>query len=254
MRVVIVEDEIPAQRLLKKYILELFPDTEITAILGSVTEAVKWFEENRDPDVLFLDVQLGDGVGFNILERVKIKSFIVFTTAFDQYAIKAFKANAIDYILKPIKVVDLKRVFDQMEQKRALFQPSSDSPINLSPTTPTEAIRTLRNYFLISKNNGWYTLAVKNVAYFFIEDHWSCARTFDGEKHLISESLGNIMEGLDPLVFNRVNRQFILNIASVDKVENWFGGKLVVITKPKHDEHITVGREKSVEFRDWLNQ
>ncbi|MDC1105215.1 LytTR family DNA-binding domain-containing protein [Prolixibacteraceae bacterium] len=254
MRVVIVEDEIPAQRLLKKYILELYPETKVVAILGSVIEAVKWFEENRDPDILFLDVQLSDGVGFNILEKVKVKSFIVFTTAYDQYAIKAFEANAIDYILKPIKLMDLKRVFDQMDKKRELFQHSFQKELHLTASISEKPSDNLRNYFLISKNNGWYTLPVKDVAYFVIEEHGSCARTFDGQQHAITESLGRIMEGLDANKYYRVNRQFIVNISAITKVENWFGGKLVVVTNPKHIEQITVGREKSVEFRDWLNQ
>ncbi|QZE14841.1 LytTR family DNA-binding domain-containing protein [Halosquirtibacter laminarini] len=255
MRIAIVEDEIPAQRLLSKYLIELVPDAEIVAVLGSVKESINWFHENRDPDILFLDVQLGDGMGFEILEKVRTESLIVYTTAYDQYAVKAFESNAVDYLLKPLKLKDLKRCLGQLEQKTKLLRRLFDvNPIDNVFKETNSQNTSKRKHFLLEQKGAWYTLSVEKIAYFYIDDNATYACEFNGKRHVILESLGQIMLGLDKSDYYRVNRQFVVHIRAIEKVENWFRGKLVVVTSPKHHSRITVGRDKSVSFRQWLNQ
>ncbi|MHA7112397.1 LytR/AlgR family response regulator transcription factor [Sunxiuqinia elliptica] len=255
MKIVIIEDEIPAQRLLKKYILDLHPNYEIIGVFGNVSESVCWLNQNPSPDIIFLDVQLTDGLGFNILEQIKINSFIIFTTAYDQYAIQAFKNNAVDYLLKPIKIEELEEAFLKLDSKKNLFQRAILKDLHLSISNNIYESKQYRERFLVSGSNNWYTLNVSEIAYFYIESEVCYAVTFNKKKHPLNLRIGNIMEDLNPSVFFRTNRQTIININAIKKVENWFGGKLVVVTDPKHHERIVVSRLNAVEFRDvWLNR
>ena len=257
MQILIIEDEIPAQRLLQKYILELQPDCEIAGIFGNISESVKWLNQNPAPDIIFLDVQLTDGLGFTILEQSDIKSFVIFTTAYDQYAIQAFKANAIDYLLKPIKKEELKEAFDKLNAKKNIFQKAILKDFNIKNAIEDYVGKNTkyRERFLISTIHSWYTIHVNNIAFFYIENEICYAVSFDKKKHPVNSRIGNVMENLDPSKFFRTNRQTIVNINAIRKIENWFGGKLVVITEPEHTEPIIVGREKASHFRDvWLNK
>jgi len=255
MKIVIIEDEIPAQRLLKKYIQELKPDCEIVGIFGNVEESVNWLNQNPNPDIIFLDVQLTDGLGFNVLEQSNTKSFVIFCTAYDQYAIEAFKNNAIDYLLKPIKKEELKKTFEKLDSKKDLFQKAILKDFNLSVRENTYEQKQYRERFLVNASNNWYTLNVADIAYFYIENEVSYAVTFNKNKHHVNLNMKTIMKDLDPAVFYRVNRQTIVNINAVRKVESWFGGKLIVITEPEYHEQIIISRLNAIEFRDeWLDR
>ncbi len=257
MKIVIIEDEIPAQRLLGKYIHNLHPNYKIVGVFGNVYESVKWLKQNPTPDIIFLDIQLTDGLGFNVLEQTNINCLVIFTTAYDQYAIQAFKTNAIDYLLKPIKIEELKESFDKLNSKKNIFQKLILKEFNKN-TIQNEnryATEKFRERFLVSASSNWYTLNVGDIAYFYLENEICYAISFDKKKHLLDLSLDKIIQNLDPSKFFRTNRQTIVNIESIKKVENWFGGKLVVITEPKYHEKIIVSRLKAIQFRDvWLNK
>jgi DNA-binding LytR/AlgR family response regulator len=255
MKIVIIEDEIPAQRLLKKYIQELKPDCEIVSIFGNVEESVNWLNQNPSPDIIFLDVQLTDGLGFNVLEQSNTKSFVIFCTAYDQYAIEAFKNNAVDYLLKPIKKEELKKTFEKLDSKKDLFQKAILKDFNLSVRENTYEQKQYRERFLVNASNNWYTLNVADIAYFYIENEVSYAVTFNKKKHHINLIMKNIMKDLDPSVFYRANRQTIVNINAIRKVESWFNGKLIVFTEPEYHERIIISRLNAINFRDeWLDK
>ncbi len=255
MKILIIEDEIPAQRLLKKYIQELNSDCEIVGIFGNVAESVNWLNQNPSPDIIFLDVQLTDGLGFNVLEQANTKSFVIFCTAYDQYAIEAFKNNAIDYLLKPIKKEELKKTFEKLDSKKDLFQKAILKDFNLTAHDNVYEKKQYRERFLISAANNWYTLNVEEIAYFYFENEISYAVSFSKKKHILNLRIGKIMEELNPILFFRTNRQTIVNINAIKKIETWFNGKLIVFTEPEHHEKIIVSRLNAVEFRDvWLNK
>lgn len=257
MRIIIIEDEIPAQRLLKKFILELNPEGQIEAILGSVAESIEWLKTHSHPDLIFMDVQLSDGLAFRILEQVVPESFIIFTTAYDQYAIQAFNANTIDYLLKPIKKIQLEKAFQKLSERTRHFQKIALQDIDFKNIFQNFMLEKphYRERFLINQGDTWYKLNVPDVAFFYLENKLTYAVTFEEKKHLLDLNLDQIMTSLDPKHFFRTNRQTIVNIEAIHKIKNWFNGKLLVITKPEHTEKIIVAREKARLFRDlWLNE
>ena len=256
MRYIIVEDELPAQELLRQLVEKIRPGWRLDACLDSVEEAVKWLKGNPHPDVAFFDIQLSDGLSFEVLEEVDIKSMLVFTTAYDEYAIRAFKANSIDYLLKPIKESELERAIAKYED----FTKNRFSSRNAAIDTEgiLEAIRqsktNYRSRFLVTYGDTFVPLPVQSVAYIFTRNKLTYAVTFDGEQHFLDFSLDKLESQLDPALFFRASRQFIVHVQAVHKVHTYFNGKLVLETQPPHQEKITISRQKARVFRDWLDK
>jgi DNA-binding LytR/AlgR family response regulator len=256
MKVLIIEDEIPAQRLLARYINELIPDTKIMNMFGSVKESVEWLKKNTHPDIIFMDVQLSDGLCFNILEQIKPDSFIIFTTAYDQYAIQAFKANTIDYLLKPIKKEQIEAAIQKVNEQSKLYQKLHIQEFNIQELLDViqQSKIHYRERFLVGAPDGWYKLNVNDIAFFYLEYKNTIAVDSQETRHLLDLNLNQITESLDPQQFYRINRQTIVNIQAIQKVEPWFHGKLLIKTKPRHKEKIIVAREKATLFRAWLSK
>lgn len=256
MNVLIIEDELPAQRLLAHFIKEVAPQAEIVNMLSSVSESIEWLQHNPHPDIIFLDIQLSDGLSFSIFDHIKPDSFIIFTTAYDQYAIQAFKANTIDYLLKPIKKEEIRQAIEKVNTQSRLFQKMhmQELDINTLLQVLQQPRPQYRERFLVNQHDGWYKIQVSDIAFFYLENKITIAVDFQNEKHTLDLNLNQIMDSLDPKQFFRTNRQTIVNISAIQKVEPWFNGKLVVKTKPRHEEKIIVVREKATLFRDlWLN-
>ncbi len=251
-KVVIIEDEKPASRLLVSMLSKIRPLWSVQVISDSVAGAIRWFNENDTPDLLFLDIQLSDGNSFTFLEDQKPTCPIIFTTAYDEYAIEAFKVNSIDYLLKP---------FDESRLTEAIVKFESSNSSYLSSEAIINALRSLstdnkkyRTRFLISGcNDRFETLQVEDIAYFYSVNRISFAVCKDNKERVINLSLDRLSEQLDPDRFFRANRQFILNIDAVRHIETYFGGKLTVIVEPKSSEKILVSREKATAFRQWLD-
>jgi DNA-binding LytR/AlgR family response regulator len=257
MRIVIVEDELPAQRLLKKLVTELIPEGKIEAVFTSVNESVEWLNKNPHPDILFLDIQLTDGISFSILEQAKPDSFIIFTTAYDEYAIQAFKANTIDYLLKPIRSDELSSAIDKFKRQVDKYKEQNYQELDLNSIVNgiLNAQAQYRERFVLYKGDGWYKVNVKEVALVYIQSKMVSLVDFKGKRHSIELTMEQIMDGLNPNQFFRVNRQIIVNMDAIVKVENRFNGKLVVKTHPEHFEKIIVPREKNRLFKDvWMDR
>ena len=201
-------------------------------------EAVAWFKDNPQPDLIFLDIQLADGNAFDFLSAVHPSSIIIFTTAYDQYAIRAFTVNSIDYILKPI---DETRLLDAIIKYETLLD------------TLQHKERRYRTRFLIYGADRFWSLQVTDIAYFYSENKITFAVTQKGQEHIIDLSLNKLMEQLDPEQFFRANRQIIISIASIDHAEPYFNGKIVVSVLPPYKAQITISEEKLSSFKLWLN-
>jgi DNA-binding LytR/AlgR family response regulator len=256
MRVLIIEDEIPAQRMLKMMLAEIDPSIEVVGCLNSVQSAVTWFQTKPHPELVLLDIQLSDGISFEILEQVTIDSLIIFTTAFDEYAIQAFKVNSLDFLLKPIEQEELQTAISKYTTYSQKFRRHLQSEINFMEIASliNNAKTQYRKRFLIQLNESFLQLSVEDTAFFMSENKQTSAITFDQKNYNINVSLQDLIEQLDPTLFFKVNRQLIINIKAIQKIHSYFQGKLVIKTKPAFSKEVIVGKDKAASFKRWLDQ
>jgi len=255
MRTVIIEDEFHNSQMLEALIRELRPNWQLVATLDKVSSSIQWLRDNPHPDVIFMDIQLIDGICFSIFEEVKIECPIIFTTAYDEYAIKAFEVTSVDYLLKPIDEVKLIKAIEKFEK---IFPHSENSPGQVDYSEIIDAIqrnnKEYRKRFLISGVDSFFKINVEDIAYIITQESVSQAIMFSGKSHVLNHSLEKMEEDLDPKIFYRANRKTILNIESVNKIENFFGGKLVVKLIPPLKEIITISRLKATAFKKWFDE
>lgn len=253
MKVVIIEDEAFAALRLKKMIQDYNPEIEILAVLESVAESVKWFKTNPEPDLLFLDIHLEDDLSFAIFEQVNISSPIIFTTAFDEYAIKAFKLRSIDYLLKPIVHEELAASLKKYEQFRGLYHDSIDLQSLYNLLTTSE--KKYRERFSISIGEKIKMVEVDDIAYFYVMENGVYLRTFQGNNLNVDFTLDKLQEILNPAFFFRINRKYLINISSINSMVSYSRGRVKLELKPKADDEFEtiVSIDRSTAFKKWLN-
>lgn len=253
MKVVIIEDEAFAALRLKKMILDFNPGIEIMAELESVAESVKWFKSNPEPDLIFLDIHLEDDLSFAIFEQVNISSPVIFTTAFDEYAIKAFKLKSIDYLLKPIIHEELAAALKKYEHFSGLHRNAIDLPSLYNLLTTKD--KKYRERFSISVGTKIKIVEVTDIAYFFVMDKGVYLRTAQGNTLNVDFTLDNLEEILNPVSFFRINRKYLINIASIANMIAYSRSRVKLELKPKADDEFDtiVSIDRSGEFKKWLN-
>ncbi len=253
MKIIIVEDELHSSRLLKGMLEELRPDWDVLETFESVSSTVAWLNDNPSPDLIFLDIQLNDGICFSIFEQSKVESMVIFTTAYDEYAIQAFKVNSIDYLLKPIKRDKLLQAINKFE-KMSKAQGEEVDPVDVREVLNAikQGEKKYRKRFLISGTTAYFKIQAQDVAYFYTENRVSYAVTFDAKEHILDLTMERLEEQLDPELFFRANRSVILNSEAVRKFENHFGGKLMVRLVTPFKNPVTISRLKASEFKEWL--
>lgn len=252
INVAIIEDEIPAARLLKSIIARLRPAWKTEVLPGNVEEAVQWFAANRHPDLLFLDIQLADGTSFDLLSQARPSSSVIFTTAHDEYAVRAFSVNSIDYILKPVDENRLMESIERFETYRERSMPDNGYLETLLDVLQKREKR-FRTRFLIAGADRFITLSVDEIAYFYSENRITTAVTLSGRSHVVDLPLSRLEEQLDPDRFFRANRQILLSVGAIDRIEPYFNGKVSVTVHPPYKEKITVSEERVPLFKAWLN-
>ena len=255
IKIAIIEDEKPAARLLESMIRKLRPEWEVVKIPGSIEASTAWFSVNPHPDIIFLDIQLSDGNSFHFVEQAKPDSLIIFTTAYDEYAVRAFAVNSVDYLLKPIRQERLEEAIRKFENITTRYPSNAPGQTDLlevlqSLTQPGKKYRTR---FLISGNEKLTTLQVEDIAYFYSLNKITFAVTKQGKEHIIDFPLDKLGEQLNPDQFFRTNRQTLVNIDSILKIEPYFQNKVLVHTRPQHKEKILISKEKWASFKLWLN-
>ena len=248
MKALIIEDEPLARGHMIKLLTEQFPETEVVGAVGSVTAAVQWLQANPAPDVIFMDVELSDGISFEIFSQVEVSSPVIMTTAYDQYAVKAFEVHAIDYLLKPIEVAELRRAMGRIA-----------SGENGRPRT--EAIHSLlkevrKEKFLIRLNDRIVPIRMDEAAYFYSEDKNSYIVTLNGSSYILDDSLDAIANGLDPAAFFRISRSCIISDRVIDSVSRLMGGRLRISLRPGilAATDFTVSRARVEDFMAWLEK
>jgi two-component system, LytTR family, response regulator LytT len=254
MEVLIVEDELLLAKRLKKLLLEAEPAAHVMAITNSVSETVSWLECQPAPDLILMDIELADGQSFDIFQRVNISSPVIFTTAYDEYAIRAFKVNSIDYLLKPIKEEELKAALNKFRQTIHPVEKPGSFETLLAEMQKLQQATTYRDRILVKQGQKMISLPIQEIAYFFSQHKFSYVRTVQNQKFIIDYTLDDLEKTLSPRLFFRVNRQYILNSASVMAIHSWFNQKLKVEVVPATDEHIVISREKANAFKAWMGE
>lgn len=254
MTTIIIEDEKPAARLLQRKLEKL--NVEVGVMLHSVEESIDWFSKNEHPDLIFLDIQLSDGLSFEIFEKVSIKSAVIFTTAYDEYALRAFKLNSIDYLLKPIDEDDLQTAVSKF---RTLLPKQQLQTQNLTIdfeqikkmlTNPFE--KTFKKRFTVKIGQHLKVISIEDIECFFSENKGTYLHTFDNRNYLIDSTLELLEQELDPSDFFRISRKFIIPLKAIKEIVVYSNSRLKVILPSYKEEEVIVSREKVSDFKTWI--
>lgn len=252
MKVVIIEDEELSAKRLESMILKYDQSIEIKAKLESVEDSVDWFKNNPEPDLIFLDIHLDDGLSFSIFEQVNIQSSIIFTTAFDEYAIKAFKLKSIDYLLKPIVQEDLQKSIEKYKSMAVSSINNIDMKSIINMLANSSQI-SYKEKFAVTIGQSIKTISIDEIAYFTSDAGTTIMITNDKHKYPIDLSLEELSEQLNPKIFFRINRQFLVKLKSIKNINVFPKSRLKLDLIPPCDKEVYVSIDKVTKFKDWLD-
>ena len=251
MTILIIEDEEPAFKRLQKMLKELEPGHTLLDQIVSVSSAVKWFKENDAPNLIISDIQLSDGISFEIFKQVNIKCPVIFTTAYDQYAIEAFKVNSIDYLLKPVKKEELEKAVTKFKSLTpATAFPSIDINKLLQSLQPAGI--EYKKRFVVRYGEHIKTINVEEVVYFYTEDKATFLCTKDARRFVVDFNMDTLDSILDPKVFFRINRQYIISIHSIAEMFAYSKSRVLIKLNPPAKNETIVSTERSADFKHWL--
>ncbi len=253
MHALIIEDERLSADRLKVLINKIDPEIVILDVLDSVSSARNWFRDNSPPDILFLDIQLNDGLGFDVLTELKIEIPVIFTTAYDNYAIKAFKFNSIDYLLKPIDESDLQH---SIEKLRA--QPRPAEPLSAGVGQDFGQLKKIltgdfKKRFLVKLGDQYRSVNIENAGYFYYQDGMTYLIANDGKKYPLDYTMDHVESLLHPLEFFRVNRKLILSIPCIKEIHSYFNSRLLLRLSPELADEVIVSRDRVADFKRWMD-
>ncbi|MEL6866897.1 MAG: LytTR family DNA-binding domain-containing protein [Bacteroidota bacterium] len=250
--ILIIEDELPASRRLSQLILECRPNAVISDVIDSVDAAVKWLRNFKSPQLIFMDIQLADGLSFDIFNQVDISSPVIFTTAYDQYTLKAFKVNSVDYLLKPIDPEELLAAFCKFEKVFQEPQRYDRNAIQELVTAMTQ--KAYKERFLVKMGQQLHYISTQEVAYFYSEDGMVHVKSRNSKQHIIDYTLDQLEEVLPPESFFRINRKIIIHIDSMKKIHTYFNSRLKLDLWPNTQLDAIVSRDRVGDFKRWLDK
>lgn len=250
MKVLLLEDEIPASKRMVSLLNELEPNWEIVEILDEVLAAETWLNNNPKPDLIFMDIHLADGHSFALFDKIEIKTPVIFATAYDQYAVNAFKVNGLDYLLKPISKLELQRSINRF---KALSAPKE---INYEAITTLleQHQKSYKERFLIRSGEQLNFVRIKEIAYFISASSYSFVVTKSGNRYLLDQTLDQIQESLDPSLFFRINRKQIVGLDCIVKISSHFNHRLKLDLQPGEKDEVIVSRNRVMNFKEWLDR
>ncbi len=252
MNVIIIEDETLAAKRLENLVLKYDPSIKVVTVLPSVKSSVKWLNANPHPDLLFMDIHLEDGQSFAIFEQTEVDIPVIFTTAFDEYMVKAFKVNSIDYLLKPINYEELSGALAKYNKLHKAQPYTKDLKELLNAALHKE--EKYKSRFLISLGAKIKTISIEEAAYFYSEEKITFLVTSSGQRFPVDYSLDKLIEILDPNLFFRVNRQFIVKLPAIDAIHKYSATRLKITLKPDSDKEVFVSTERYSSFKEWLDK
>lgn len=247
-KILIVEDEKPNADRLQRLIKIIRPKATVLEVLDSISDSVMWFNTHEKPDVVMMDVRLSDGLSFEIFEQVSINCPIIFTTAYDEYAVKAFKYNSIDYLLKPVEQDDLQTAFTKLEALSVDFHQKSLEGL-LDFLKPKD----FRSRFLLPYKDGYKTVQVSDIVFFYSKHKITRAKLLNGSEETIPLTMEELELQLNPKIFFRANRQIIIHIDAIQQVHNYFNGKLKIDIEKNTEVEVTISRDKAGLFKSWMD-
>ncbi|MBM6500356.1 MULTISPECIES: LytTR family DNA-binding domain-containing protein [Flavobacterium] len=250
MNIIIIEDEKPAARLLQRKVEKL--GLQVNTMLHSVEEAINWFNSNQHPDLIFLDIQLSDGLSFEIFEQIEIKSAVIFTTAYDEYALRAFKLNSIDYLLKPIDEDDLEIAVNKFKARNVAAPSLSLDFEMIKKMLVNPMDREYKKRFTIKMGQQLKMIAIEEVECFYSENKGTYLHTLDNRDYLLDNTLEQLETELDPKLFYRVSRKFIIPMKAIKEIQLHSNSRLKVILPTYKDDEVIVARERVNDFKEWL--
>lgn len=248
-RILIIEDEKLNVDRLRRLVKTIRPQVEIVATLDSVADSVDWFSHNEQPSLALMDIRLSDGLSFEIFEKIKVDCPVIFTTAYDEYAVKAFKYNSVDYILKPVEQEELEKAFDKLDA----YNVEKINTTTLDGLLDFFQPKDFRNRFLLPYRDGYKSILVKDIMYFYSELKITRAKLENGLEEILSQTMEELEQQLNPKLFFRANRQYIIHIDAIKHVYNYFNGKLKIELKNNPQVEVVVSREKAHLLKSWLD-
>lgn len=252
MKVLIIEDEPQAARRLESLVTELEPGAVVVACIDSVTNAVSWIRSQPAPDLILMDIQLADGVSFSIFEQCEVKSPVIFTTAYEAYAIKAFKVNSLDYILKPVDKDELKNALTKFRTTVA-SPPETKALLDNIGQAVQMLARRYKSRFMIKVGEHLRTIETESILYFFSQEKTTFCHTTDSRSLILDYTLEQLEELVDPLRFFRINRKYLVSSGAIGDIISYTNSRLKLKIMGSQDEDIIVARERVQDFKEWLD-
>lgn len=251
MKVIIIEDEKPAAGKLLKALQKIEERIEVLAVLLSIKESVGWLQNNKSPDLIFMDINLTDGLSFKVFEKVTIECPVIFTTAYDEYWQEAFEHNSIDYLLKPIKQDKLEASVRKYRRLKQHFSVNIQSLANWESPNNSGAYK---KRFLVKRGTDYISVKSEDIAYFYAAHKLVCMVDKSAQKYILDISLAEIEKQVDPSQFCRVNRKYLVNIGAIKRIKSFSKSKLQLELEPSMSEEIIISQENVALFKEWMDQ
>lgn len=254
MKVLIVEDEDLAVKKLQKTLAAIDNTIEVTGITDSISGTLDWLQDNPSPDLILMDIELADGQSFEIYRMTEVKSPVIFTTSYDEYALRAFKVNSVDYLLKPVQQEELQAAINKFRKMRGEDKNSISIDHLVKELQQKLQPKEFRKRFLVKHAQKLVSVEVEDIAYFYSDGRLNFFKTEDNRKFIVDYTMDELEEMLDPERYFRISRSFYVSIGSIDKIEDYFGNRLILQLKPAVDKEALVSREKVTDFKKWMGK
>jgi len=260
MKVLIIEDEELAVKKLQKTLASVDSTAQVVGVADSIRSSVSWLQQNPSPDLILMDIELADGQSFEIFDKVDVKSTVIFTTSYDEYALKAFKVNSIDYLLKPIQKEDLHAALEKLKGLKSLYGNNSTPTPSLNVDNLVKELqqklqpKEYRKRFLVKHAQKLVSVDVEEIAYFYSDGRLNFFKTTDNRKFVVDYTMDDLEEMLDPNQFFRISRAFYVAVNSIDQIHDYFGNRLLLNLRPAVDKEAIVSREKVTDFKKWMGK
>jgi DNA-binding LytR/AlgR family response regulator len=253
MRIVIIEDEPHAAQRLQTLASEVIPNAEFVASIDTVKKAVQWLRSNPKPDLIFMDIQLADGLSFQIFEQHHVQSPVIFTTAYDEYALKAFKVNSIDYILKPVDKDELRGAFEKLKTLSAQDGVGQKEVLNNIGQAVERLMKKYKSRFVVKVGEHLRTIEIASIRYFFSQEKTTFCVTEDNRSQILDYTLEQLEEMVDPAEFFRINRKYLVRSSAIQDIISYTNSRLRLVLRGSTDNDIIVARERVQDFKAWLD-
>jgi two-component system, LytTR family, response regulator len=249
MKVVVIEDEKPAAEKLIKAIKRTDPSIEVTAVLNSIKTSVEWLQQNPLPELLFMDIELGDGLSFRIFDKINISSPVIFCTAFDEYWQEAFEHNSIDYLLKPVKQDKLEATLNKYEKLKQHFASNLQQLLQWRQQPVSNFYK---KRFLVKRGTDYISIKTEDIAYFYATHKLVCMVDNRNQKYILDQSLADIEKQIDPSMFYRINRKYLVQLNAIKKIKSCPKSKLQLELEPAISDDIIISQENVMAFKEWI--